>query len=361
MMKIAPDTYVPSLRWRQGEYQALLRLSDKAKSRVVPFIVIPEIEFDFDAGVLKKNVQDHVEPFPKRFKDKWGVWPAWIDVHPKIHTQLMDNGKLPIAHVFDELRSLGNNAVPVTSLDSNSAINAVIAAIVKTDGRGIGIRARIEHIMKSGCKAAIDGLMKKTGVDPKQTDLILDLGAPNYEPYADFADGLIAAMNPFGDLSAFRSYIVMGTAFPKSIALGKPGGDLPRHDWLFYQTLRDKLDEKSRVPTYGDYTIVNPEFTPLDMRRIKPPGKVVYTEAKTWYVRKGGAFRDNRAQMHDHCDYILTSGKFRGATFSEGDAFIKQCANKTVNPSNPTRWKEVAISHHIMQVLEDVSKLGGAP
>ena len=90
-MKIGPDTYVPSLRWRMGEYQALSRLSDEAKARVVPFIVVPEIEFDFEEWAPKKTVQEHVEPFAKRFKQKWGMRPAWIDVHPKINTEIMDD------------------------------------------------------------------------------------------------------------------------------------------------------------------------------------------------------------------------------------------------------------------------------
>lgn len=359
-MKLASHTYVPSLRWRMGEYQALYRLSDDAKERIVPFIVVPEIEFDFEEWAPKKTLQGHVASFPKRFKDKWGMRPAWIDVHSKIQSQIMDDGKLPIAYVFDELRKVGNNAVPITSLDSTQAINSAVATMAKSDERGIGIRVRIEHIMKPGCKAAIDVLMTKIGVDPGQTDLVVDLGAPNYEPYADFADGLIAAMSTFGDLSMFRSYIVMGSAFPQTIALDKPGGDLPRHDWLFYRTLIGKLNKNARVPNYGDYTIVNPEFTPRDMRRIKSGGRVVYTESNTWCVRKGGAFRDNPAQMHDHCKYILTSGKFRGENFSEGDDFIAKCANKVVKPSNQPRWKQVAISHHIMQVLEDISKLGGS-
>jgi T4 beta protein len=35
------DFYVPAVRWRTGEYQALLRLSDAAKDRIVPLITIP--------------------------------------------------------------------------------------------------------------------------------------------------------------------------------------------------------------------------------------------------------------------------------------------------------------------------------
>jgi hypothetical protein len=54
-MNLRPDTYVPSLRWRCGEYQALFRLKDSAKDRIVPFVVIPEIEFDFEEWRPKKD------------------------------------------------------------------------------------------------------------------------------------------------------------------------------------------------------------------------------------------------------------------------------------------------------------------
>lgn len=358
-MIVKPGDYVPSLRWRTGEYQALSRLSDAAKNRVVPFIVIPEIEFDFEEWADKKTVQEHVEPFPKRYKDKWGMRAAWIDVHPKILTGTMDDGRFPIQYVFDELAKIGSKAVPVTSLDAPPQINTVVADIVKKNGRGVGIRARIEHIMKPTFASVLSDLFTSIGVQPKDADLVLDLGAPNYEPYDDFADGLVAALSGI-DTTAFRNFILMGCAYPESVALDKPGGDLKRHDWLFYKTFVAKLGDDDRVPNFSDYTIVNPEFTPRDMRMIKSGGKVVYTMPETWFVRKGGAFRDNPKQMHDHCDHIVGSGKFRGPGFSSGDEYIQECAKKTKGPSNQPWWKFVAINHHIMHVLDDLSKLGAA-
>lgn len=357
MIALTPDTYVPSLRWRCGEYQALNRLEDSAKDRVVPFVLIPEIEFDFEERRPKKSVQDHVNPFPKRYHMKWDYRPAWIDAHPKIASTLMSDGKLPIAHVFDELRTIGSAALPVTSLDASPAINVAVTAIVDADRRGVGIRARLEHVMKPTFGTLLGGLLNTIGVVPAEADLILDLGAPNYEPYDDFADGLAAAMDGVADLADYRSFVLLGTSYPASIDLDKPGGDLPRHDWAFFKVLRDKLRDAGRIPNYGDYTIVHPDFTPRDMRMVKSGGKIVYTSDGFWVVRKGGAFRDNPGQMHDHCAHIVASGKFRGSAFSAGDAYIEQCANRTVPPSTLTRWKEIGINHHIMHVLDDLSSL----
>jgi hypothetical protein len=99
----------------------------------------------------------------------------------------------------------------------------------------------------------------------------------------------------------------------------------------------------------------------MDMRTIKPAGKLIYTAKGDWMVRKGGAFRSNPAQMHGHCDYVVKSGEFKGASFSAADDYIEKCAAKKESCSTLTRWKEIGINHHIMHVLEDVAKLGGSP
>src|SRR5208283_850440 len=114
------------------------------------------------------------------------------------------------------------------------------------------------------------------------------------------------------------------------------------HDWLFYRALVETLPERMRRPNFGDYTIVHPEFSPVDMRTIKPAGKVVYTTTDSWEVRKGGAFRDNPQQMHAHCASIVACGKFKGPSYSCGDDYIAKCAVGKEGPSNQTRWKDVA-------------------
>jgi hypothetical protein len=110
------------------------------------------------------------------------------------------------------------------------------------------------------------------------------------------------------------------------------------------------------------YTIVHPTFSAnMDMRTIKPAGKLIYTAKGDWIVRKGGAFRPNPKQMHDHCEYILKSGEFKGSAFSFGDEYIEQNALKKNSCSTLGQWKAIGINHHIMHVLEDVAKLGGPP
>ena len=355
--------YVPCVRWRQGEYQALLNLSDAAKDAIVPMIMVPNLEYDFEDGAPKRNVDEHVGPFPKRYNEKWKTRKAWIDVDLKIQAQSMATGLPVFSYIFSELRKFKANAVPVASLDCSGAVIAELTTIIGTDKKGSAIRARLEHVMKADFAANLLSSMSNLKVDPSNTDLIVDLGTPNYEPYKAFASALRVALGKIPNLNSFRSYVLVGSAFPDSLKeVSVPGGFVERHDWKFYHTLVTDLPNGMRRPNFGDYTIVHPAFSAnMDMRMIKPAGKLVYTTGDQWMIRKGGAFRDNPKQMHGHCEYVVNSVHFRGAAFSFGDDYIQNCAKKKNGPSTQTRWKSVGINHHIMHVLGEIASVSATP
>jgi hypothetical protein len=361
-MILTKDMYVPALRWRQGEYQALARLTAAAKDHIVPYITIPEVEFDFELWQAKKTVQEHVHPFAARFNAKWGQRPAWVGVHASIADEPMDDGRDIFTNVFEALRGFGANAIPAIPLDASSSNIRSVGAIVRTDGLGVAITIRLEDLMKLNARPRVEALVASLDLSLDEVDLIIDLGAPNFEPYAIFASALITALSKFGDLYGFRNFVVIGTAIPETFKdIAKGADQIPRHDWLFYRVLLSKLPSSMRKPNFGDYTIVHPEFAPIDMRKIKSAGKLIYTTPTTWEVRKGGAFRDNPEQMHDHCASIMASGHFNGVGFSSGDDYIAQCAARTKGPSNQPWWKFVTINHHITRVLGDLATLGGGP
>ena len=361
-MILTRDMYVPALRWRLGEYQALAKLAAATKDRVVPYITIPEVEFDFESRQPKKTVQDHVHPFAARFKAKWGQRPAWVGVHPSISDKAMGDGRDILTYVFEALRVFQASAVPAVPLNASTPMVASVRAIVATDGLGVAIAIRLEDLMKPDARTRIEALAASHSVALDEVDVVIDLGAPNFEPYNAFAGALIAAIRRFGDLHAFRNFVVIGTAIPETFRDVARGADqLPRHDWLFYQVLLGGIPAGMRQPNFGDYTIVHPEFAPVDMRKIKSAGKLVYTTPTAWEVRKGGAFRDNPAQMHDHCAAIVASGKFNGDGFSSGDDYIAKCAARTEGPSSQSYWKFVTINHHITHVLDDLARFDAAP
>ena len=93
-------SYLPILKWRQGEYQALMRLKTEVKDSLLPLIVVPPVEYDFEEERPKKTVQEHIEPFAKRYGAKWGKRNSLIDLHESLEGGVMDNGSLVIIHIF---------------------------------------------------------------------------------------------------------------------------------------------------------------------------------------------------------------------------------------------------------------------
>ena len=47
-MILTREHYVPSLRGRMSEYQALTRLKSQVKDQIIQVIRFPDIEFDFE-------------------------------------------------------------------------------------------------------------------------------------------------------------------------------------------------------------------------------------------------------------------------------------------------------------------------
>ena len=359
-MILTSDMYVPALRWRQGEYQALLRLADHVKDRIVPFITIPDVEFDFEKQQAKKSVQEHVFPFPVRYKSKWGKRRAWVGVHKKIVHEAMEDGRDIFTYVFEELHRSEADAVPAVPLNADPSTVRAVKAIVKRDRLGVAISVRLEDLMKANPDAQVQALASNLDAELSNTDVIVDLGAPNFEPYKAFSDVLIEALRKLGDLHVYRNLVLIGTAIPKTFShIAKGSDDIPRHDWLFYQTVIANLPAEMRRPNFGDYTIVHPEFAPVDMRKIKAAAKLIYTTPRSWAVHKGGAFRDDREQMHGLCADLVCRDIFRGADYSSGDSYIAKCAVRQESPSNQTKWKEVAINHHITHAQDDLATLGG--
>lgn len=363
-MKLTENTYVPALRWRQGEYQALLRLAPAVKERVVPLITIPPVEFDFEIQRPKKSVHEHVHPFVVRYQKKWSKYPAWIALDPEIAKGRMSGGLHVFDYIFDGLRAGGARAIPALALAADSAEMNAAARAASLDGRGAAVLLRLEDLMTGNPRKAIVNLATALGVGLDELDVIIDLRAPNFEPYSAFANALIASLKRLGRLHDFRNLVLIGTAMPSTFSqIAKGTDDFPRHDWLFFKTLLGALPSGMRRFIYGDHTIVHPDFVVQDMRMVKPSGKIIYTASDVYATRKGGAFRGNEVQMYGHCDAITKESRFtfRGGGFSLGDKYIKDCADKKVSTGNQTTWKWVAINHHITTVVDDLAKFYGKP
>jgi hypothetical protein len=359
-MKIDAGYYVPALKWRQGEYQSLLKLESSIKDRVVPLLIIPPQEYDFEEQEMKKTVHEHIETFPKRLKSKWGARLAFLDIHESLEGEVMNDGRPVIDYLLQESKAFGGNVRPVVSLKKGPAYLASVKSYLSSSGQGVVLRVKLEELMSPAVNAEASKLLSYLNISWPEVDLIFDLGNPgNFEPYNVFAGAISGAILRIVGCGAARSKIILATSLKLS-DVKKPGGVLLRHEWCLYREMRAELGKYNIVPCFGDYTIETPDFAPgMDMRMAKPGGKIVYTTIDSWIVPKGGAFRNDASQMIGHCIAVMSSGHFMGRSYSKADERIENTANKVENCGNLSTWKFVGVNHHITFVVRQLASQYG--
>lgn len=354
--------YVPCLRWKQGEYQGLLRLREETKHRIIPLLEVPEIGFDFETGEDAKTIDKHLEKFAKRVIEKWGGQMAFVDLRLIPVNERMRDGRHPLKYVFDGLREVGSFSVPVTGMARDAAYQEAVRDEVGAGGHGVCFRISLEEAADDDLGMKIGRLLKTLRTQLETVDLVLDCGAPKYEPLEGFASMMLGLIGNLPDLAKWRSFTVCGTSFPQSMGALQLGGQkVLRYEWLFYKKLLDLLGRGKRKPTFGDYGIAHPDVVVMDMRLVKPAGTLRYTVDDAWYVIKGPNVRDNgTTQYQDHCAKLAKSNLFLGKTFSAGDDYVEKCAQGAVGTGNLTTWRWVGTNHHLEKVVADLANVFGS-
>lgn len=349
--------YVPVLKWRQGEYQALLRLDAARKARVRPLIEVTPPEYDFEKKKVKKTLEAQLEPFAKRLKLKWGTQRAFLDTSLLDPLARLPGGVHPLTYLLDAARTVGGQLTPVTGLSRDLAHYNAVAAADLFDGLGVAVRCSLDEIADPDFPTRLATLLVELDVQPAKTDLIIDLAAKNFEPLADLA-GLIAALLQ-SDLiyEEVRSLVLVGTSFPPSMGdIKGPIQTIKRLEWMLYKAVVALLPAGFRQPTFGDYAISSADMPKGDMRLLKPSATVRYAIDNAWVITKGVNVRDNGfGQYRDCCGEVLKSGKAFPLGYSAGSDYVRGCHGKTSGTGNLTTWRWVGTNHHITKVVDDLA------
>jgi Beta protein len=353
--------YVPVLKWRQGEYQALMRLAASHKDRVTPLIEITPPDFDFEAQEPAKSIDDHLRKFGPRLKVKWGARPAFLDTSRLDPTARMFTGQHPLTHLLEAARAVDGRLIPVTALNRDLAHYNAVAAAHQVDQDGVAVRCSLDDVGDGSFAAQLLTLLAQLEVAVDDADLIIDLGRPNFEPVEDLATLLLACLQASPVFQQVRSLVIVATAFPASMAdIKGPTQVLPRHEWRLYKALVDQLPKYMRIPTFGDYAIAAPELPQGDMRLMKPSATVRYTIDDAWLISKGSNVRDNGFEQYEgQCHHIASLPSFLGVGYSAGGDYIHQCGLGLVSTGTLTTWRWVGTNHHLTKIVADLSSYFG--
>lgn len=360
-MPITHTDYVPILKWRLGEYQALLRLPDAVKDRTVPLIEITPPDFDFDTWTPSKSIDDHLAKFAARFRAKWGTRLALLDCGLLEPAEVMQGGKHPMQYLCEEAFARGAALIPVIRLDSNAAYRSAVKAANAMMQTGVVLRCSLDEALDPAFDANVGAILRQLGVIIANCDVVLDLEAPAWDPEEVLINIVTAAIQASNTMATARSLILAGTSFPASMAeVTGPIQFWPRREWTFFRALSTALGETVRKPTFSDYAIAANGYTQMDMRKVKPSATIRYACDDGWIIAKGVNVRDNGFGQYRGCSGTVTgSAHFLGSGFSPGSDYIEQCRDGIASTGSLSTWRWVGSNHHITKVVADLATMFG--
>ena len=351
-------TYIPILKWKQGEYQALNALNEQIKKQIVPLFEITPIGFDHEKQVASKSLDKHITNIGTRLKKKWGQGLCFIDIS-NLNLLGEPNGLSYVDKIFNLYRNEGCTVVPVVEIDYPETLIEEIKSVIQIDKNGLCLRLKSKYLTNS-LNEQINKFLKLVCLSKSEIDLIVDFeDLPNVGQSEQFLDFAIDSLKKLEEINLWRSFAVAGSSFPKTA--DKTGAK--RLEWLFYKKCYNEFINSYRLPAFSDYGINTPEHLDFDMRVVKPYAKMKYTQDYNWYISKGTAVRGPKSrgfgQFKDLCRELIGKDFYRGEQFSAGDEYIKKCAEGEVSTGNLSTWVCVSTNQHLVKVVNDLSNLYG--
>lgn len=359
----AIEPYVPALKWKQGEQEALSWLTSSQKASVLPIAEIPDRPYNWTDSKYTKSWDKHIEDVTKKTVKNWGTGhEVAFDQEIEPTDKLASGTATPWELLFDSLWAAKVRAVPVLSTRASAAEQAALISVVKAHKKARWmLRYRSDPHGEVPTVAQVTSWFGNAvialGAKFENTDAVLDLGHIAGDIKAPMLTSVENALKAIIALGPWRSVVLLSGAFPENL-VGQVRGvnKVPRTDWELFKRASARPGLSDIL--YGDYAITHVDSFDEDPRLVKMSANIRYAHWQLWYVVKGKSVRDFGFQQYKAlCAVLVNLPIFLQAAFSPADANYEKVANDpTTGPGNATQWRRDATNHHIHVVLHQLAK-----
>lgn len=313
--------YVPILKWKQGEKNALYYLSDSVKDRIVPLIEI--VSFN-----NKNN---------KKQKNYWDNRPFYLYINNELHGNNLKK--------FNKIKNEYNNnyTIPVIT---NKNTDEIINNFIYTSNNGFAIR-----INKLEFKEIDNIIYRVNNLDYNmEIDLILDLfNISSADLDVENIFYLSNIINKLYDSIKFRRIIIASTAIPNSMS------EYEKHKIIQIERYEIKLFEKLSKKVYpklvfSDYCTKYYKYMEYN-HFVHKYFNIKYTTNDYYLLVKGeldkkGFEKENISFL---CKLLTLDSRYCGENYSFGDKYIydRSGSDLSLGYGNATTWITNCINHHI--------------
>lgn len=358
--------YVPFLKGKQGEFNALSKIDRDDREHLTPLIEIGPIEIDPKTGANAESLDEALEGVAAKIAKAWGSLDfCFVDLPEFETTARLEDGRHPVARFFEDAKAVDLAALPVTGLDRDAPQLDAVAGTRSVRSNGVAVRLRRPELQNpASLEAELRRVAETLEVDLPQMDLLLDFGPILKSEAAAIRGEAEEAIQGLPDIDSWRSLTLCAGAFPKTVSTEvKPSktGELERREWELWKVLIDG-ERLPRQPAFGDYGVASPEWLlGFDSEVMSPAAKIVYTREEDWLVVRGRSLKKKKyggyKQYRALAEQIVNSGSFRGSEHCWGDDYIAKCAKGEVGTGNLQTWVTVATSHHLCVVARELASL----
>lgn len=361
-----PKHYVPILKWKRAEQNALQALSDEDKKLMTPLIQFvmpkPKSVANPDESLISR-FREKMAELPKQILKAWGQGAIFIDFS-LLHTPALKVES--VKAITASGHGIGLRLIPVLNLSDNAELKKAICATARKYSSGICLRL-VRYDLSSNTDTVrldkeIETFLRESGLTEENVDLLVDTKeiGQNGE-YGKY----VRASQKVPNLMNWRTFIFASGAFPADMSAYDIQDEnlIPRRDWKYW---RDQLNEKNviRKPTFADYTIQYPIYQ--ESSQFFPPTTTIkYALEDAWYIMKG---RKQIFEMYlaNANQLVKERGRFCGEKFSYGDRYIAEKAkhfpvymkDKTVKGTGSTEtWLTAGINHHLVLTARQIANL----
>ena len=369
MSALSHTHYVPFLKGKEGELNALAQLTVEERGVMTPLIDVPpqQVKFERDSQGISfqiESLDNALDGYAAKIVAAWhSVDECFVDIAGFDPDLRLNGGRHPLTKFFADAKEVNLAAIPVTGPDRDvSQINAV-KAVCKKWRLGAAIRLRGPMLVDpTALTSILPRLIQAIDQEPDHIDLLLDFGEllnSNEEEVEEQARSIVKALTALSD---WRSLVLCSGGFPAQISdfIGtQSSGERSRRDWELWHRLVFSEETLTRLPSFGDYGTASADWqSPFNPFEMNPSAKVVYATDHQWLIEKGRSFRDfGGAQYRELSAQMKARSEFLKGAHCQTESKIIECAAGRGGTGTLKHWVTAATRHHLEVVSRQLASL----
>jgi len=364
-------TYIPILKGKKGEFDALKHTKSSTAERLKPLVEVPAF-----AGSIAESKRFQDLPHPTvaflnelavKMANVWEGRQCFLDARHWAPNATLENGEHVLSYTHSRLAALGVLSNPVVNYDVWD--DPEYQEVFKN--AGVGNDATLCIRLQSDALEDLDDpeyftdrleeIIASTAFEETRICVLIDFGDTAPLSVIDMQSEVEKCL---GALARWRfAYIaIAGSSIPTLINDAveeiNSTGFVTRKEMLTWKALKKAYPSKNLV--FSDYAIRNPNAVD-DVPAPHANGKIRYTITNQFFVVRGHSMQlhDKGKQYHRLSAVVANSSHFLGREFSYGDEHIYCCAKGEGGCGNPTTRITIDTTHHLRAVTIEVLEFAG--